>query len=146
MEDSMRQAKSGDKVRIHYTGVLEDGTIVDSTEGREPFEFVVGEGKTVPGLELGVVGMAAGDKRELTLHPQDGWGHRRKEAEMRIKRKDFPEHIEPEVGKQLMMPDKDGEMCRVMVKSIDDNYVVLDTNHPLAGLTVKFTIEMIEVG
>lgn len=126
----MRQAKMGDTVKIHYTGKLEDGTLVDSTQERGPFEFKLGEGATVPGLELGVVGLAEGDKRTLTLHPADGFGNRRKRAEAKIKRADIPTEITPQVGMQLKMPEEDGQVCRVMVTAVDSKNVTVDTNHP----------------
>jgi peptidylprolyl isomerase len=142
---NMRQAKMGDTVKINYTGKLEDGTLVDSTDGRGPFEMTLGEGATVPGLELGIVGLVAGDKRTLTLNPADGFGNRRKKAEAKIKRSDFPDSITPVVGMQLEMPEEDGMVCRVAITAVGDKNVTVDTNHPLAGKIMIFDVEVLEV-
>jgi len=141
----MRQAKMGDTVKIHYTGKLEDGTLVDSTQERGPFEFKLGEGSTVPGLELGIVGLAEGDKRTLTLNPADGFGNRRKNSDAKINRSDFPPEITPVVGMQLEIPEEDGKVCRVVITAVDSKKVTVDTNHPLAGKTMIFDVEMLEI-
>lgn len=141
----MRQAVPGDKVKIHYTGELEDGTLVDTTEGREPFELIIGEGSTIPGLEMGLTGMAEGDTRTLHIDPEDGFGRRKPDRMETIKRNKLPKDLKPVEGMHLQVPDSDGGYFRATVVSVDNEKIVIDVNHPLAGKKLKFEVKLVEI-
>jgi peptidylprolyl isomerase len=141
----MAKAKQGDKVRVHYTGKLEDGSIFDSSVERDPLEFTIGSGNLIPGFEEGVLDMDTGDKKSITIPAEQAYGPYRDEMVVEVDRKQFPADIEPEVGQQLKLSQMDGSTCIVMVKKITESSITLDANHPLAGKTLNFEIELIEI-
>ena len=141
----MSQVKSGDKVKVHYTGKLEDGSVFDSSREREPFEFTVGAGQVIPGFDNGVVGMTAGDQKTLTIEAEQAYGQRRDELVLEVKKDMFPENITPEVGQQLQMEQQDGQVVNVVISEMKEEMVTLDANHPLAGKTLIFEIELVAI-
>lgn len=141
----MSQAKDGSKVKVHYTGKLDDGTVFDSSKDRDPFEFTIGTGSVIPGFEKGVVGMAAGETKTLTIPPDDAYGQKRDELVADVKKSHFPPDISPELGQQLQMQQPDGRPLNVVVTKIEGEDITLDANHPLAGKTLTFEIELVEV-
>ena len=141
----MSQVKSGDKIKVHYTGKLEDGNVFDSSREREPFEFTVGAGNVIPGFDAGVIGMAAGDQKTVTIEAEQAYGKRRDELVMEVKKDVFPENITPEVGQQLQMDQPDGQAVNVVVSEMKEEMVTLDANHPLAGKTLIFEIEVVAI-
>ena len=141
----MTQVKAGDTVRIHYTGTLKTGETFDSSEGRDPLEFVVGSGQIIPGLDSALPGMAVGDKKTVEVDCADAYGEAREEARQAIPRGEIPDHIPVEPGTQLQMQSPTGQVIPVVVVSATDEEVVLDANHPLAGKDLIFAIELIEV-
>jgi len=142
----MSQAKDGDKVKVHYTGKLEDGEVFDTSEGRPPFEFVIGQNQVIPGFEQGIVGMTVGDKKTVTIPPEKAYGQYQDEMTVEVNKKDFPDDLNPEIGMQLQMKRADGAEIGVRVKGIQEEMVTLDANHPLAGKTLVFDIELIGLG
>ena len=138
-------AKSGDTLRIHYTGRLEDGTVFDSSEGREPLEFTSGSGKTIPGLDQGVIGMAEGETRELTIAPEEAYGMRDEARVQTVPLEAVPEHIPTEPGTQLQIQTQDGGTVPVVVSDKTDSDLELDANHPLAGKTLIFDVKLVEI-
>jgi peptidylprolyl isomerase len=141
----MSQAQSGSTVKVHYTGTLEDGTQFDTSHGREPLELTVGEGSVIPGFESAIVGMAAGDTKEVTLEPGDAYGDRHDQLVQTIGREQIPPELELEVGQQLQVKAPDGNVVVVTVADVADDSVTLDGNHPLAGKTLNFEIQLVEV-
>lgn len=141
----MNQAKPGDKVKVHYTGTLEDGTRFDSSEGREPLEFTVGEGNVIPGVDEAVVGMSPGDQKTVTVPPQQAYGPRREDAVRDFPRSSIPEHIDLREGLQLQAQTPDGQPIVLTVIAVKDDSVTLDANHPLAGKDLVFDLEMVEI-
>ncbi len=141
----MSQAKDGDEVKIHYTGKLHDGTVFDSSQDRPPLEFKIGGGNVIPGFEQGVVGMETGDTKTITLPPKEAYGPRREELVVNVKSADFPEHITPAVGQRLQISQPDGNVANVMIADIKEDMVTLDANHPLAGQTLTFDIELVAI-
>ncbi|MBN2226976.1 MAG: peptidylprolyl isomerase [candidate division Zixibacteria bacterium] len=141
----MSQAEKGCRVKVHYEGRLEDGTIFDSSKDRPPLEFEIGGGNVIPGFENGVVGMTVGDKKTVTLKPEDAYGDRRDDLTIEVDKAQFPEHITPSLGQQLQMEQPDGQPVSVTVTNIVDEKVTLDANHPLAGKTLIFDIELVEI-
>ncbi len=140
----MAQARSGDTVRVHYTGRLDDGSTFDSSQGREPLEFTLGEGQVIPGFEDGVEGMSPGEEKTVTIPADQAYGARRDEMMLVVERAQFPDHIRPEVGQQLQM-SQDGQVAVVTIVDVDDESVTLDANHPLAGEDLTFDLRLVEI-
>ena len=141
----MAQAKNGDTVKIHYTGKLEDGTVFDSSDGRDPLEFTLGEGQVIPGFEEAVLGMTANDSKTMTIPSDNAYGPRREEMVVEVDRDQFPPDVTPEVGQQLQMQRPDGQKMVVAVAEVSESTVKLDANHPLAGKDLTFDINLVEI-
>jgi len=137
--------KNGDTVKVHYTGTLDDGRVFDTSKDRDPLEFKVGEGQIIPGFEEGVVGMEVGETRDIEVTPENAYGSRREELVMEVPVGEFPDHIEPEVGMQLQIKQQDGTPFGVVITDVADEAVTLDANHPLAGQTLYFQVELVEI-
>ncbi len=141
----MTQAKNGDTVKIHYTGTLSDGRVFESSKEGDPFEFVIGEGNVISGIEKEVEEMSVGDKKQISIPPEEAWGERREDLVVDVPKDEIPENISPEIGMQLQVGNQDGSTLRVTVTHVDDEKVVLDGNHPLAGQTLVFDLELVEI-
>ncbi len=141
----MQQAKKGDTVRVHYTGKLTSGEQFDSSAGREPLEFEVGAGMMIKGFDDAVVGMAVGDKKTITIPPNEAYGERNDQMVIDFPRSNFPADLTPEVGMQLMMNNNAGQQFPVTIVDVREDAVVLDANHSLAGKDLVFDIEMVEI-
>lgn len=141
----MSEVKSGDVVRIHYTGKLPDGTEFDSSDGREPLEFEVGAGQIIPGLEREVEGMNVGDKNTVSIPVDDAYGQRDDAQIQTLPRSSIPEGIELAVGARLQATTQDGRQIALTVTDLNDNEVTVDANHPLAGQELVFDIEVVEI-
>ena len=141
----MSQAKTGDTVKIHYTGTLDDGTQFDSSAGRDPLEFKLGGGQVFPGFEKAVEGMAVGDSKNFRLEPDDAYGPRHDELVHSVARSDLPEELELETGMALEGKSSDGQVTRFTITAVNDDTVTVDANHPLAGLALCFDIELVAI-
>lgn len=142
----MTQVKSGDTVRLHYTGTLQDGTEFDSSAGRDPLEFTVGSGQIIPGLDQAIPGMAVGDKKTVNVPADEAYGQAHPNARQDVPRSEIPDNIPLEVGIQLQMQAPDGQAVPVRVVALTDDTVTLDANHPLAGQDLTFAIELVSIG
>lgn len=141
----MSKVKSGDRIKVHYTGKMEDGTVFDSSKGRQPLEFNVGLGQVIPGFEKGVMGMEVGDSKTVVIPPEQGYGKVREDLIADVNKGDFPENITPEIGKKLQIEQDDGSKLHVTITRVGEEKVTLDANHPLAGKTLTFDIELLEI-
>lgn len=141
----MTEAKSGDTVAIHYTGTLLDGTTFDSSDGRDPLEFVIGSGQIIPGLDVALPGMSVGDKKNVKIACEQAYGPLNPEMRQAVPREGIPEDIPLEVGTQLQMQTPDGQALPVIVVEVDEATVTLDANHPLAGKDLTFDIEVMRI-
>lgn len=141
----MAQANIGDTVRIHYSGKLKDGTVFDSSDGRDPLEFKIGGNTIIPDLETSVVGMAVGDTAAVEIAADKAYGPREQEAVQAVERSMIPDEIDLTVGNQLQATGPDGETLVLTVVQVDDDTVTLDGNHPLAGEDLHFEIELVEI-
>ena len=141
----MSQAKQGDSVKVHYTGKLENGEIFDSSKERDPLEFEIGGGSVIPGFEKAVLGMEEGASGNITIPPEEAYGERDEQFVIQVNKTEFPEDITPTVGLQLQMTQPNGEPLVVMITDMNDDSVTLDANHPLAGQTLSFEIELVEI-
>ncbi|MFN2287011.1 MAG: peptidylprolyl isomerase [Chromatocurvus sp.] len=141
----MSQAKSGDTVKIHYSGTLTDGTQFDSSEGRDPLEFALGAGAVIPGFEKAVEGMAVGESKSVTIDPDDAYGPRHDQLVQQVPNTALPEDVEPAVGMQLQGQSPEGQVMNLTVTAIEDDAITVDANHPLAGEPLTFDIELVEI-
>lgn len=139
------QVEPGNHVVLHLTGKTENDEVFATTRGEQPLEFTIGEGTVIPGVENGVLGMQVGESRTLTVPPQDAFGARREELVSTVKKVDFPDSIQPSVGQQLQIKTKEDQATEVRVTKIEDDDVTLDANHPLAGQTLKFEIDLLAI-
>ncbi|MFD3191174.1 peptidylprolyl isomerase [Sedimentitalea sp. HM32M-2] len=141
----MTQVKTGDTVRIHYTGTLLDGSTFDSSEGRDPLEFQVGSGQIIPGLDAALPGMAVGDKKTVNVPCDQAYGPIQPGMRQAVPRSNIPAEIPLEVGLQLQAQSSEGQTVPVTVVEISDDEVTLDGNHPLAGQDLTFAIELVSI-
>jgi peptidylprolyl isomerase len=141
----MKKAQNGDKLKVHYTGKLEDGSVFDSSAGREPLEFVLGNGSLIAGFERAVSGLMAGEKTTAKLPPEEAYGEPSQELFFEVPKANIPEEIKPEIGMQLSVSQPDGQQMPVVVAEVKEDSITLDANHPLAGKTLIFEIEVMEV-
>ena len=141
----MAQAKSGDTVRVHYEGFLDDGTPFDSSGDGDPLEFTIGNEEVIPGFENAVVGMEAGDSRRVTVESAEAYGGRDEDLTAVVDRADFPDDLEPTVGMMLRLSDDRGEEMDVTVTDVGEETVTIDANHPLAGRNLTFQIQLVQI-
>lgn len=141
----MQAAQVGDMVSVHYTGKLTNGEVFDSTKDRDPLEFTLGNKELLGGFEEGVVGMKPGETKSVTLNPEQAFGDRREDLVMELPKDEFPQHITPSVGLQLKLGNASGTSLTVVITEVGDDSVTLDGNHPLAGQTIVFDIDLIEI-
>lgn len=141
----MAPAKSGDTVRITYVGTLNDGEIFDSSEGRDPLEFIVGSGQIISGLDAAIPGMSLGDKRDVAVPCDQAYGQSNPDARQAVPRDQIPAEIPVEVGTQLQMQTPQGQVVPVTVAAVTETEVTLDANHPLAGQDLNFAIEIVGI-
>ncbi len=131
-------------VQMHYTLRDEDGTTIESSGGREPLAYLHGYGHIIPGLEKALDGTVVGARTKVTIGPKDAYGEIDQAAVIRAARGDFPDDLVLEPGAEVQAETPDGPIT-FRVVSVDDEHAVLDANHPLAGKTLTFEIEIVEV-
>lgn len=169
----MAQAKTGDKVKVHYTGTLEDGSVFDTSEdpteqsddrscgcgskkevddgcgcgshATGPMEFVIGAGQLIPKFEAAVIGLEPGQSITVSIPADDAYGQRADEMVAVIERSEIPADINPEPGHQMEVILEDGSPLPVLVTEVTDTTITLDGNHPLAGRDLTFTIRLVEI-
>ncbi|PLX80485.1 MAG: peptidylprolyl isomerase [Desulfuromonas sp.] len=150
----MKQATTGDKVIFKFTGRLDDGSVFDSSDDCHdeddcgcggPLEFTIGADEVLPALEQAVIGMACGDTKTVRLNPVDAYGEHIPEQVFTIDREELPEDLEPAEDQVLELLNDDGEGFPVWVTEVTDSTVTLDANHPLAGETLTFELELQEI-
>lgn len=138
--------KKGDKIKVEYTGTLEDGTVFDSSEKHgQALEFEVGGGQLIKGFDEAVVGMEKGEEKEITLKPEEAYGERNEQLIKEVPKSQMPEGHEIKQGMMLALNMPDGKQLPAMVAEVGDENVKIDLNHPLAGKTLKFKIKVVEV-
>ncbi|HLM57201.1 MAG TPA: peptidylprolyl isomerase [Pyrinomonadaceae bacterium] len=138
-------AKNGDRVRVHYTGRLEDGQEFDSSRGGDPLEFTIGAGEVIPGFDEGVSGMTPGETKTVEIEPEDAYGQPREQLVGTISREAAQFPVEPQVGMNFLLPLPDGNQLEVTVTEVTDFHVTVDGNHPLAGKKLIFDIELLGI-
>ena len=141
----MQEAKKGDKVKVHYHGKLTNGETFDSSSGREPLEFEIGSGSVIKGFDEGVSGMKVGEKKTINIPVDEAYGERSEDMLIEFPKDRFPKDMEIKEGMQLMMSNGTGQNIPVIVTEVNDDAVILDANHPLAGEDLIFDIELVEI-
>ncbi|HEY9621180.1 MAG TPA: peptidylprolyl isomerase [Crinalium sp.] len=141
----MVQAKHGDTVTVHYTGKLDDGTVFDSSSGRDPLQFSIGDGNLIPGFENAVIGMSPGESKTQTIPSDEAYGAHYPEMVVVVDRQQIPPDLPVGVGQQLQIQQPTGQVIPVIITDISDSEVTLDANHPLAGETLTFEIELVAI-
>ena len=136
--------QKGKQVSIHYT-LKVDGKIVDTSRERDPLKYVHGEGQIIPGLSRELEGLRAGERKSVTISPEDGYGAVDPEAFQEVSNDRLPEDIDPEVGMTLQATSPSGQQQLLRITEVKDSSVVVDTNHPLAGKALEFDVEVVAV-
>lgn len=132
-------------VSVHYTGTLENGEVFDSSRDREPLSFTVGEGQMIPGFEKAVKGMKLNETKKITIEPSEAYGELKPDMVQKISKEQLPPDLKVHVGQQLASQMPDGQQIVVTVKDIADEDITIDANHPLAGKTLNFEIEVVKI-
>jgi len=144
-DETKMEVKKGNKIKIHYTGTLDNGQVFDSSEGREPLEFEAGSGKVIKGFDAAVIGMKKDEEKEITIKPEDAYGERNEELKQKIPREkmNIPGEIKP--GMTLAVTAPDGQQFPVVVAGVEEENIIIDLNHPLAGQNLTFKIKVIDI-
>jgi peptidylprolyl isomerase len=137
--------QTGDTVKVNYTGRLIDGTVFDTSEGRGPLQFKVGEGHLIRDFEQAVLGMSPGDTKTVQIGAADAYGPRQEQLVFVVPRAEIPEGIDPQVNQAYQLQSSDGQQLAVLVVEAGPESVTFDGNHPLAGRDLEFDIELVEV-
>ena len=141
----MSQVKEGDNIFLHYTGTLDDGTVFDSSDGREPLSFTVGSGEVIQGFDEGVRGMEVGETRDISISPDQAYGEYYDELVRVVPRQAFPEGMTPAVGMTLELELPSGQSLPVRIIDVEGDEITLDANHLLAGETLNFKIHIVNI-
>lgn len=141
----MPQANTGNHVRVHFTGRLEDGTVFATSAMSEPLEFTLGHSEVLPQIEEAVKGMEPGETKSVYIPSDEAFGPRREDLIREIPRESLPEEMEVEVGQQLWVDHPNTEPVLVSVADISEYSVTLDANHPLAGQDLTFDLELVQL-
>ncbi len=141
----MSSAKTGDTVKVHYTGTLDDGTVFDTSKDGSPLEFTIGKGQLLQGFEQGVIGLSEGESKNIKIPADEGYGTHRQELVAQVPKEQLPDDLTPEVGMKLQAQTADGHPMIITVTDIGDNEITIDGNHELADNDLNFDIELVEI-
>ena len=141
----MTQAQTGQTVRVHYTGKFDDGSVFDSSQGRDPLEFPLGAGQVIPGFEDAIVGMSIGDKKTVNIPCDNAYGPHHPEMIDEVERSAIPAEIDLQVGGQLQAMGPDNQPVLLTIVALSDSHATMDANHPLAGKDLTFELELVEI-
>jgi peptidylprolyl isomerase len=140
-----KTVKNGDKIKVHYTGKYEDGQVFDSSADRDPLEVEVGAAQVIKGFEDALVGMEKGEKKTVTIPPDQAYGQHDPALLIEIPHSNVPDDMTPEVGMKLRLTDDKGKSVLVTVTEIGEESIKLDANHPLAGKALTFDLELVSI-
>lgn len=141
----MQKVRNGMFVSVTYTGTLENGEVFDTSEGRRPLEFRTGAGQLIKGFEDAVMGMSLNQKKEFTLEPEEAYGLRDDNQFHAFPRSELPENVEPKVGDIMALSTPQGQRIPARLVKLDDENLTFDLNHPLAGKSLTFAIEVVGI-
>jgi FKBP-type peptidyl-prolyl cis-trans isomerase 2 len=140
------KVKKGDKVKLHYTGRIKDGDVFDSSKKREPLQFEAGAGQVIQAMDKAVIGMEAGERKNFTVGPEEGFGQYNENLLLEMPIDKMPQGISPKKGLQLQLVNEEGKSVPVRIAEVHDKFVKLDANHPLAGKELDFEVELLDIG
>ena len=141
----MKEVINQSQVKVHYTGTLNDGSVFDSSEGREPLAFTVGAGNMIPGFEKAVLGMKLNETKKVTIPCDQAYGPVRDDLIQELNKSVLPEGLNPQIGQKLQSQDNEGRAFIVTVKQIKEDTIVIDGNHELAGKDLQFEIRLVDL-
>ena len=141
----METVKEEDKVKVHYTGSLDDGTVFDSSDGREPLEFTVGLGQLIKGFDKVVLGMKVGEEKTVHIPATEAYGESNPQLIRKLPRKALPKDREPQVGVFIGLVRSDGIQTEAKIIAVTKEDISVDLNHPLAGQNLNFKIKVISI-
>lgn len=141
----MPVCKLGDTVKVHYTGTDDAGVQFDSSRGRDPISFTIGQGRVIPGFEQGVLGMSVRETKTVVIPPEQAYGPRQEQLVIRVPRSQIPPNITPKVGDRVPMQSNTGQVIPATITAVDADSVTVDANMPLAGKTLTFELELLEI-
>ncbi len=141
----MKKVTKGDKVKVNYTGALEDGTVFDTSEGKQPLEFEAGSRQLIKGFDEGIMGMEKNEEKEINITPSEAYGDIKPELLKKIPRSQLPKESEPKTGMTLLMKTPDGKQFPAKITEVGDSEITIDLNHPLAGKTLNFKVKILEI-
>jgi FKBP-type peptidyl-prolyl cis-trans isomerase 2 len=140
------EVKSGDTIKIHYTGSLDDGTVFDSSEKHDqPLEFVVGGGQIIKGFDTAVIGMKVGEEKKIRLEPKEAYGDINPMLIRKFPKDKLPSDRDMKPGMMLLMGLPNGQQMPVKITEVETTEVTLDLNHPLAGKPLNFALKLMEI-
>jgi|TARA_B110000971_G_scaffold218878_1_gene258634 FKBP-type peptidyl-prolyl cis-trans isomerase SlpA len=141
----MIQVTENSTVKVNYTGKLADGQVFDSSEGKEPIEFTLGQGQLIPGFEKGLIDMKLNEKKTISMPKEDAYGEINEALIQEVNKSELPQEMEPKVGMGLVSKSPDGQEMNLMVIEVKEESIVIDGNHPLAGKDLIFDLEVVEI-
>ena len=137
------KVEKGNFVQVHYTGTFEDGTVFDSSDGKDPLEVLAGQGMLIKGFDDALVGMADGEAKEIDIKAEDAYGERNDQLIQTVPRKDLGDDITPEIGMTLGIKAPTGQVFPATITKVTDEEIELDANHPLAGKNLHFKLSVV---
>ena len=141
----MANAKSGDLVKVHYTGKLDDGNVFDSSQGRDPLEFKIGEQQVLKKFEDSVEGLEIGETTKIHIPAEEAYGVRHEHLVVKLPKQNLPPELVPEIGMKLQTQTKEGDVMVVKITDVGENEITIDANHELADKDLHFEIELVEI-
>ncbi|MDO7136702.1 MULTISPECIES: FKBP-type peptidyl-prolyl cis-trans isomerase [Algibacter] len=141
----MSQVKENNTVKVNYTGKLTDGQVFDSSVGKEPVEFTLGQGQLIPGFEKGLIDMKVNEKKTITIAKEEAYGEINANLIQEVQKSELPQEMAPEVGMGLVSKSPDGQEFNLVVVEVKEESIVVDGNHPLAGKDLVFDLEVLEI-
>lgn len=138
------EVKQGDFVKVNYTGTFEDGNVFDSSEGKDPLAVLAGKGMLIKGFDDALIGMKPGEDKELTIEPEDAYGHHNAELVKEVPRTELGADLKPEVGMVIGIKAPTGQVFPATITRVEDDKIWLDANHPLAGKKLHFKLNVLE--
>ena len=141
----MKKVENGLYVSVDYKGTLQNGDVFDTSNERQPLEIKVGAGQLIAGFENELLGMSLNERKTFTLEPEDAYGQRNEDLKQAIPRADIPPELNPRVGMMVDLQSSEGQQIPAQIVHLDEEKLTLDMNHPLAGETLSFEIEVVGI-
>tara|TARA_Y100000815_G_C13323882_1_gene493381 strand:+ start:319 stop:747 length:429 start_codon:yes stop_codon:yes gene_type:complete len=141
----MSKVKENDVVKVHYTGKLNNGQVFDSSLEREPLHVELGKGQLIPGFEKGLIDMEVNEKKTISIDKKDAYGEVNEALFQKVPKNQLPEDIKPKVGMGLVGNRPDGGQQQFRIAKVEEDSIIVDANHPLAGQDLVFDLEVVEI-